>query len=72
MEAIYPSQQVYKTKGNSFFIATNGETSWEVANKIGLGDDSVSAGIVVSVPAYWGRYDSHLWEWINVRMSASG
>ncbi len=64
----------YFDAGNgSFFISTDGETTRQVATKIGLGDDAdVTSGIVISVTTYWGRYNKDLWEWISVKMNANG
>jgi len=56
----------------SFFIATGGETTRQLASKIGLGDDPVASGIVIPVTSYWGRYNRDIWEWINVKQSANG
>lgn len=69
VQGAYPDN-FYRMRGSSFFIATSGETSWEVANKIGLGNNSISSGIIVSVSGYWGHYDPALWEWIGVKMAA--
>ncbi len=63
----------YYEDGNSFFVATDGETTRQVATKIGLGDEEpTSLGIVVPITNYWGRYKSEVWEWINVKLNANG
>lgn len=62
----------YETGRNSFFVATEGETTRQLASAIGLGDESASSGIVIPVTSYWGRHDSQLWEWIGVKLNANG
>ena len=65
----------YEAADGVFFIATEGETTRQLATKIGLGDDDgagVTSGIVVPVTSYWGRYNSQLWEWISVKQSSNG
>ncbi len=62
----------YETEQGAFFIATSGETTRQVASKIGLGDDAAETGVVVPVTSYWGRHNRELWEWISVKMSANG
>lgn len=63
------SSNYFVTRRNSIFIATSGETTRQIATKIGLGDDpAVSSGIVVPVNNYWGRFDSQLWEWLSVKL----
>ena len=57
-----------------FFIATEGETSRELATKICLGDKNesgVTSGIVLALTNYWGRYNKGLREWINVKQNAN-
>lgn len=56
----------------SFFIATTGETAKEVANKIGIGEEQDTWGIVISIDSYWGCYDAELWEWLEAKRSANG
>lgn len=65
----------YDAGGDVFFIATDGETTRELATKIGLGDeneDGVTSGIVVPVTTFWGRQSTGLWEWIGVKQSFNG
>ncbi len=65
----------YEAADDVFFIATEGETTRQLATKIGLGDDNtagVTMGIVIPVTSYWGRYHSQLWEWISVKQSSNG
>ncbi len=59
-----------RVEGDSIFIATDGETTRQVATRIGLGDDPSSNGIVVPVTSYWGRYDRDLWEWLSAKQRA--
>lgn len=63
----------YYDDGNSFFIATDGETTRQLASNIGLGDEEpATSGIVIPVTTFWGRYDSEVWEWISVKLNANG
>ena len=66
----YSQENCYGSVPNCFFIATNGETTRQLATKIGLGDDGVSSGIVIPVTSYWGRDRSELWEWISVKQGS--
>ena len=57
------------------FAATDGETTRQLATKIGLGDDNETggtSGIVIPVASYRGRYSSLLREWISVEQSSNG
>ena len=67
----YPDQHIDANR-ESFFVATTGETSQQVSEKLGFGADNVSAGIVLGVTTYWGRADPNLWEWISAKMEANG
>lgn len=62
----------YKASSNSFFIATGGETTRQVGEKLGFGEENLASGIVLPVTSYWGRYGKDLWEWISVKMDANG
>ena len=65
----------YMAGNGVFFIATEGETTRQLATKIGLGDenpDGVTSGIVIPVTSYWGRDNAELWEWISVKQSTNG
>ena len=58
-----------------FLVASEGETTRDVANKASIGEDDghgVTSGIIVSVTNYWGRASSDLWEWIHVKRRANG
>ena len=70
IEHHYTRENYYDSGRDSFFIATVGETTRQLATKIGLGDNNVSSGIVVPVTSYWGRYSTELWEWINVKQGS--
>ncbi len=67
----YPHQHT-ETNREAFFVATVGETSQQVGEKLGFGADNLSSGIVVPVTAYWGRANPNLWEWIQAKMDANG
>ena len=59
--------------GSSFFIATEGETTRQLATKIGLGEEEPSTrGIVVPVTVFWGRYNPEVWEWIIAKQRTNG
>ena len=63
----------YFDDDNTFFVATEGETTRQLASKIGLGDEEpVTSGIVIPATSFWGRYNSEVWEWISVKLSANG
>ena len=69
------SSSYYQAGDDVFFIATEGETTRQLATKVGLGDDNpagVTSGIVVPVTSYWGRHNAELWEWISVKQSSNG
>ena len=66
------SGEYYETKQGAFFITTNGETTRQVATKIGLGDEPAGTGVVVPVTSYWGRHNRELWEWSSVKLNANG
>ncbi len=70
VEERYPGN--FRQEGNCLFLETEGETTREVAEKIGFGQDNLSSGIVLPVTSYWGRADPELWEWISVKMDANG
>ena len=55
-----------------FFIATRGETTRQVADRIGLGLPAVSSGIVVPIVSYWGNHAGETWEWIEVKRGSDG
>ena len=58
---------------NCFFLATDGETTRQVATKIGLGDEEpTTLGVVIPITTYWGLYKQEVWEWINVKLNANG
>lgn len=63
----------HKTEAG-FFIATTGETTREVAAKLGIGEseEPPMAGVVLAVSSYWGCYFSDLWEWLDVKTSTNG
>ena len=62
----------YFDDDNTFFVATEGETTRQLASKIGLGDEEpATSGIVIPVTSFWGRYNSEVWEWISVKLSAN-
>ena len=72
IETYYGNNNFYDAGHNCFFIATQGETTRQLASKIGLGDNDVSKGIVIPVTSYWGRYSANLWEWISVKQASDG
>ena len=55
----------------SFFVAANGLTTKDLAERLGLLNDD-QRGIVVPVTTYWGRHDPTTWEWINVKAQQNG
>ena len=55
-----------------FFIATRGETTRQVADRIGLGLPAVSSGIVVPIVSYWGNHAGETWEWIEAKRGVDG
>lgn len=71
IEAQYGAGNFYQAS-SSFFIATNGETTRQVGEKLGFGDENLASGIVLPVTSCWGRYGKELWEWISVKMDANG
>ena len=67
----YPGNY-HKTPYGSLFIATKDETTQNVGEKLGMGEENLSSGIVVPVSAYWGRANPAMWEWIGVKLVANG
>ena len=69
----YPDDY-YIVGHDTFFVATQGETTRRVADKLGFGmkDSNSTNGIVIPVTNYWGRHDAELWEWISVKQATSG
>ena len=60
----YGKSNVYQTR-HSLLIAANGDTTEEVARRIGIGDGVHNYnGIVILVNYYWGFYDKGVWEWL--------
>ena len=60
---------------NTMFVATEGETSKEVAAKVGVSSANTSgftSGVVFPVESYWGHYDPLLWEWLRAKASSDG
>lgn len=71
LEAHYGGGNHYNAGRGTWFIATNGETTRQVATKIGVGDSQdPTGGIVVPVSSYWGRHSHDLWEWIDLKQKA--
>jgi len=69
----YYEGNYYDAGDNVYFISTDGETTRQLATKIGLGDDNgngFTSGIVVPVTNFWGRQSKDLWEWISVRQGS--
>ena len=65
----------YNAGRGTFFVATRGETTKQVASKLGLGDGNehgTTGGIVVPVTSYWGRHSNDLWEWIDTMQATNG
>ena len=67
----------YDAGQGAFFVATRGETTRQIATKLGMGDASESRqdttrGIVIPVTNFWGRHSTDLWEWIRVKQNANG
>ena len=65
----------YEIDDETFFVATQGETTRQVATNIGLGEgnpEELASGIVIPVTSYWGRYSPDLWDWINVKQRSNG
>ncbi len=67
----YPGQHIDAKRG-AFFVSTTGETSQDVAEKLGFGTENLASGIVMPVTGYWGRADPNLWEWIPAKKEANG
>ena len=72
IEQHYPGNS-YRASTDSFFVATDGETTREVGENLGFGDEeNLTSGIIIPVTSYWGRYRKELWEWISVKLDANG
>lgn len=67
--------QYYDSGRQTLFVATDGETSKEVAVKLGLSGvsaDEYTSGVVVLVGNYWGHYDPQLWAWLQAKIDSNG
>lgn len=62
----------YNPDRGTIFVASNGETSKEVAQKVGIIDPKLSSGIVILISGYWGHHDKQLWEWLSIKGKANG
>ena len=60
----------YQIGTSTFFVATVGKTTRQVAEVIGLDGDRRL--VVVPVASYWGVHNAELWEWLSVKMSQYG
>ena len=60
----------YDCGTNSFFVATNNQTTQQVAEAVGLGTQN--RGVITLVTVFWGYHDSALWEWIRVKHQTNG
>ena len=69
------ANQYYDTGRQLIFVASDGETTYQVAEKVGLSKKSTprfTTGIVVSIDSYWGHNDPGLWEWLRVKENSNG
>ena len=68
----YPEHN-YIGRASTFFIATRGETSQQVAKNLGVSRKAANttSGVVVLVTKYWGHYQTDLWDWINANQTSS-
>ena len=69
------ANRYYDTGERLIFVASEGETTYEVAVKVGLSKESTpryTSGIVVSIGSYWGHYNPRLWEWLRVKENSNG
>ena len=68
----YSEPNVYIVQ-DGIFLASDGQTTQEVARQLGIGDDNNNyTGVVVMVAHYWGYHDRDLWEWIVARSKSNG
>ena len=64
------SADYYIADNNTFFVASVGETTRQLADRIGFdGSREDLRGIVIAVHSYWGAHSRDLWEWISVKES---
>ena len=59
----------YDSGRGAVFIAAAGETSKDVAVKIGISQECpmFTTGIVVLMGDYWGHHDGTLWQWLRAK-----
>lgn len=64
----------YDPGEHTIFLASDGETSREVATKIGLSNQSpkYTSGVVLLISGYWGHHNPQLWEWLQAKGSSNG
>lgn len=68
----YANENIY-TLEHGFIVASSGETTQEVAQKLGIGDDTNNyIGVVIQTSFYWGYHSRALWEWMNARAKGNG
>ena len=54
----------------TFFVACEGETTKGLAEKLGIGTEKGSKGIVVPIHSHWGYHNASIWEWLSVKEQA--
>ena len=55
---------------STFFVACEGETTKGLVEKLGIGTEKESGGIVVPIHSHWGYHNASTWEWLSVKKQA--
>lgn len=67
----YPGDY-YQSGGNTFFVATSGKTTRQIAEEVGFDTTEDGRAVIMLVSAYWGVHSPDLWEWLKAKMSQNG
>lgn len=62
----------YQIGQGQWIVSADGMTAKEISERLGIPSGKLGRAIVVSVQNYHGWHATDLWEWIKVRLEASG
>jgi hypothetical protein len=57
----------YALGNNEWLVASNGVTSKEIGDVLGISDGRNGYGIVVAMNSYWGWATNNIWEWVSLK-----
>lgn len=64
VEATYAGK-FYALKNDTWLVASDGETTAQIADKLGIRNGTKGSGLVIPVKNYSGRAPADLWEWLE-------